>query len=228
MPLGMRGPLANARQAQYVLLRQRAYLQQIVHQTTHSLARFFLEVDANYKQFKTASRLRAAAAQRLEAQRAYYEEGRITIDRFLDAVSQYAQAVASGGPVQDHLQHLDRGSRGGEGDAAGVQQHRRGRRPVAAEGLRPGPRHPERHRSSRSRTTGRCTGSGSRARRIPTRSRTILRPTSSPATIRCCPPRSVRSARPTPLPPYRPAGEAPIISRTPVRPKKRTCNRPGS
>jgi len=94
MPLGMRSPLANTRSAQYVLLRQRAYLQQIVHQTTHSLARFFLEVDANYKQFKTASRLRAAAAQRLEAQRAYYEEGRITIDRFLDAVSQYAQAVA--------------------------------------------------------------------------------------------------------------------------------------
>ena len=94
MPLGMRSPLANTRNAQYILLRQRAYLTQIVHQTTHSLARFFLEVDANYKQFKTASRLRAAAAQRLEAQRAYYEEGRITIDRFLDAVSQYAQAVA--------------------------------------------------------------------------------------------------------------------------------------
>ena len=37
----------------------------------------------------------AAAAQRLDAQRAYYEEGRITIDRFLDAVSQYATAVAT-------------------------------------------------------------------------------------------------------------------------------------
>ncbi len=95
MPLGMRSPLANTRQAQYLLLRARAYLQQIVHQTTHSLARFFLEIDANYKQFKTASRLRAAAAQRLDAQRAYYEEGRITIDRFLDAVSQYATAVAT-------------------------------------------------------------------------------------------------------------------------------------
>ena len=95
MPLGMRYPLANSRQAQYILLRARAYLQQVVHQTTHSLARFFLEIDANYKQFKTASRLRAAAAQRLDAQRAYYEEGRITIDRFLDAVSQYATAVAT-------------------------------------------------------------------------------------------------------------------------------------
>jgi outer membrane protein TolC len=94
-PLGMRSPLANTRQAQYILLRARAYLQQVVHQTTHSLARFFLEIDANYKQFKTASRLRGAAAQRLDAQRAYYEEGRITIDRFLDAVSQYATAVAT-------------------------------------------------------------------------------------------------------------------------------------
>ena len=94
MPIGMRNPLATVRQSQYALLRERAFLQQIVHQTTHSLARFFLEVDANYKQFKTASRFRAAAAQRLEAQRAFYEEGRITIDRYLDAVSQYASAVA--------------------------------------------------------------------------------------------------------------------------------------
>jgi outer membrane protein TolC len=94
MPLGMRSPLANTKNAQYTLLKQRAYLQQIVHQTIHSLARFFIEVDANYKQFRTAARLRAAAADRLEAQRAFYEEGRITIDRYLDAVSQYASAVA--------------------------------------------------------------------------------------------------------------------------------------
>ena len=77
-----------------LLERQKAFLKQVIHQTTHSLARFFLEIDANYKQFKTASRLRAAAALRLESQRAYYDEGRITIDRFLDAVSQYATAIA--------------------------------------------------------------------------------------------------------------------------------------
>ncbi len=74
--------------------RQEAYLKQLIHQTTHSLARFFLEIDSNYKQFQTAQRNRAAASQRLDAQRAYYEEGRITIDRFLDAVSQYATVVA--------------------------------------------------------------------------------------------------------------------------------------
>ena len=92
--VGFPAPLYNTRRAQYQLLRQRADLRQIVHQSTHTLARFFLEVDANYKQFRTAQGLRTAAQQRLEAQRAFYEEGRITIDRLLDAVSQYANAIA--------------------------------------------------------------------------------------------------------------------------------------
>ncbi len=96
MPLTFlgRGPLANTRQAQYQLLRQRMVLQQITHETTHSLARFFLEVDANYKQYATARRLNLAAKQRLEAQRALYEEGRITPDRLLDAIGQQADAIA--------------------------------------------------------------------------------------------------------------------------------------
>ena len=70
-------------------------MQQTIRQQIHSLARFFLEIDANYKQLQTAKRLRVAAADRLDAQRAYYEEGRITIDRFLHAVSLYATAVGT-------------------------------------------------------------------------------------------------------------------------------------
>jgi phage terminase Nu1 subunit (DNA packaging protein) len=70
-------------------------LKDTVAQKTHSLNRFFVEVDATYKQFKTASRLRGAAAQRLDAQRAYYAEGRITVDRLLDAASQYFTAMAT-------------------------------------------------------------------------------------------------------------------------------------
>jgi outer membrane protein TolC len=93
MPIGYRGPLANVRQAQFVLMRQRAYLQQVVHQQAHYLNRFFLEVDANYKLFKTASRLKAAALERIEVQRALYETGKSTIDRYLDAVNRWAQAV---------------------------------------------------------------------------------------------------------------------------------------
>jgi len=74
--------------------RQQAFLRQIIQQTTHSLARFFLEVDANYKQFQTAQRLRAAAQQRLETQRAAFGNQEGTVDRMLDAVSQYATAIA--------------------------------------------------------------------------------------------------------------------------------------
>ncbi len=94
MPLGFRAQLANVKQQQIQLLRQRAFLQQVVHQTTHSLSRFFLEVDANYKQFKTAGRLREAAQERLEAQQAFYESGTITIDRYLDALNRWSRAVA--------------------------------------------------------------------------------------------------------------------------------------
>jgi RNA polymerase sigma factor (sigma-70 family) len=68
-------------------------LDHIVTQKTYSLARFVREVEGNHKQLVSTSRFRAAAAQRLEGQRAFYEEGRITIDRYLDAVSQYAAAV---------------------------------------------------------------------------------------------------------------------------------------
>ena len=70
-------------------------LQEVIKRRAHSLARFFLEIEANYKQLQSAKRLKAAAAQRGDVQRAYYEEGRIPVDRFLDAVSQYWTSVAT-------------------------------------------------------------------------------------------------------------------------------------
>ena len=158
MPLGMRAPLANTRQAQYILLRQRAYLQQIVHQTTHSLARFFLEVDANYKQFKTASRL---AGRRRPAARgpAGVLRGRPDHDRPLPRRRQpVRQRRRPGGPVQDHLQHLDRRAGGGQGDAA--RPTTTSPWPRARTRARPTSRPATsrtRTRSCRSRTTARCT-----------------------------------------------------------------------
>jgi outer membrane protein TolC len=94
VPLGYRGPMSDVRLAQYQLLQQRAFLQQIVHQTTHLLHQYFLEVDLNYKSFRTASRLKAAAKERLEAAKAFYEQGTVTIDRYLDALNRWADAVA--------------------------------------------------------------------------------------------------------------------------------------
>jgi hypothetical protein len=77
------------------IVEKKSSLKQLISEQAHSLARFFLEIDANYKQFQTAARLRAASAKRLDSQLAYYEEGRITIDRLLDSVSQYTAAVGT-------------------------------------------------------------------------------------------------------------------------------------
>ena len=215
--------------AQYILLRQRAYLQQIVHQTTHSLARFFLEVDANYKQFKTASRLRAAAAQRLEAQRAYYEEGRITIDRFLDAVSQYAQAVAQEAQYKTTYNISIVALEEAKGTLLAYNNI------AVAEGPHPRKAYiqardiQDAHRKLPIPPDGpmyrqRVTGPGS----IPTRSRPTRRPTCKPGDHPPLPaPVGPLGPPPTPLPPYRPAGEPPILSQTSGTALARQCPRPG-
>ncbi len=74
---------------------QQAELQQVIQQKTHTMARMLLEVDAGYQHYQTAKHLREATTERLAAQRSAYEEGRITVDRFLDAISQHATAVAT-------------------------------------------------------------------------------------------------------------------------------------
>jgi outer membrane protein TolC len=103
MPLGFRSALSNTRTAQLNLLQQRAFLQQMVHQSTHQLARYFLEVDANYKQYKAASRLVAAQRERLDTYQARYEEGMrdrsrsakaVDIRSYIDAINQWTNAVA--------------------------------------------------------------------------------------------------------------------------------------
>ena len=72
----------------------RAYHQEVIHQATQSLRRSFLDIDANYQQFTKKSRLRDIVARDLDAQHHSFEEGQITVDRFLDCVNKYATAVA--------------------------------------------------------------------------------------------------------------------------------------
>lgn len=93
-PLPRAAAIAAEKGTSHELRLELTTLESLVRWTTHELARRFLEVDASYKQFAKAGRLRRAATQRLEAQHAFYEEGRITIDRYLDAASQYASALA--------------------------------------------------------------------------------------------------------------------------------------
>jgi hypothetical protein len=85
----------NSPHGQARLEQLKASCEQASRVAAEVLARGFPKIDASYQLAKTASRLRNAAAQRLDAQRQYYNEGRITIDRFLDAVSQHSTAIAT-------------------------------------------------------------------------------------------------------------------------------------
>ena len=232
MPLGMRSPLANTRQAQYILLRARAYLQQVVHQTTHSLARFFLEIDANYKQFKTASRLRAAAAQRLDAQRAYYEEGRITIDRFLDAVSQYATAVATEAQYKTTYNISIVALEEAKGTLLAYDNI------AVAEGPHPRKAYIQARDIQGAHRQFHISPDGPMVPEKPvgpanpdTSRRPIRRPTPTSRNCRPCPPRSARSARPRPRcrPTCRPRPSRSSRRTRPARatePRRRTPRRP--
>jgi hypothetical protein len=95
-PMGTgRSPLANTRQAQYILLYTRARQRHVFKQTADSLSRHFVEVDETFHQFTVARRLQAAAVHRLAVQRVSYDEGRITLDRWLDAIDKNGQAMAA-------------------------------------------------------------------------------------------------------------------------------------
>ena len=74
--------------------RRQADLREFVQQPTQVLARFKVEVGAGFQQYETARKLKIATTKRLQAQQAFYDEGRITVDRLLDAVSQDANATA--------------------------------------------------------------------------------------------------------------------------------------
>jgi hypothetical protein len=52
-------------------------------------------VQANHEQFTMTRKFRAAATERLDVDRGYYDEGLITSDRFLGAIRQYIAAVAA-------------------------------------------------------------------------------------------------------------------------------------
>ena len=96
--MGLPSDVADAFEAQRgraTVDRQRESLKQVIHQTTHSLARFFLEIDANHKQFQVARKLREQGQIRLDRARASFEEGKAdtSVDRLLDAIVQYADAV---------------------------------------------------------------------------------------------------------------------------------------
>lgn len=66
----------------------------LIHRKTHDLARYFLEVGANFKQFQTATKLQAEALTNLEALRSDYDRRGIDVGVYLEAVDRWTRAVS--------------------------------------------------------------------------------------------------------------------------------------
>jgi RNA polymerase sigma factor (sigma-70 family) len=67
---------------------------QAIRQAVHSLARFYLEIDANYKQYRSATERRVDTAHNLTVYRDSYEQGQASVVRYLDVIGQWARAAA--------------------------------------------------------------------------------------------------------------------------------------
>jgi hypothetical protein len=92
MPLGFRREMAGVRNAQLMLTRERAKLQEAELELSHQLAFGIRDLEANYVLSQTNFSHRAAAQREVDAVTAAYETDTVTIDRVLEAQQRLAQA----------------------------------------------------------------------------------------------------------------------------------------
>ena len=96
VPLYLRAERAGVRQAELVIARDRANLQQGVHNARHALALTFRNLEQTYQQYEAFVEAREAARLNLNAQLAEYRSGReegILIN-LLSAISDFGNAVS--------------------------------------------------------------------------------------------------------------------------------------
>lgn len=94
MPIGFRRELANVRNAQLQLARDRAVLQDQELELSHQLADAIRQLDQAYTLTHWNFNRRVAAERQVEAVRAAYEVAQVTLDVLLNAQRQLADAEA--------------------------------------------------------------------------------------------------------------------------------------
>jgi hypothetical protein len=95
MPLGFRRELAGVRNAQLMLTKERAKLQEAELELSHQLAFAIRDLEANYVLSQTNFSHRVAAQREVDAVTAAYETDTVTIDRVLEAQQRLAQAESN-------------------------------------------------------------------------------------------------------------------------------------
>ena len=92
LPIGFRREMAGVRNAQLILARERAKLQEGELELSHQMAYAIRDLEANQVLSQTEFNRRIAAQREVEAVTAAYETDTVTIDRVLDAQRKLAQA----------------------------------------------------------------------------------------------------------------------------------------
>jgi len=92
VPIGFRLAMAGVRNAELVLAQSRALLQDQELELVHVLTNSIRDLDRNYQVSQTTFNRRVAAAKQVEAVKAGYEAGTVTLDMLLDAQRRLADA----------------------------------------------------------------------------------------------------------------------------------------
>lgn len=92
VPIGFRLAMAGVRNAELVLAQSRALLQDQELELVHVLTNSIRDLDRNYQVSQTTFNRRVAAAKQVEAVKAGYDAGTVTLDMLLDAQRRLADA----------------------------------------------------------------------------------------------------------------------------------------
>lgn len=95
VPLGLREGRARVRQQALVIARDRANLEQGLHQMAHDLAISMRNLDSAYDQYEAFKETRAAALENLKAQIAEYNTDRFIFLNVLQALTAWGDSVRS-------------------------------------------------------------------------------------------------------------------------------------
>jgi len=94
VPLGLRQSRAQLRQQELIIMRDRANLQQGLHNATHVLAANYRNLAQFYEQYLAFKDSRAAALENLDVQFARYHSGLTSMINVLEAITTWGNAVS--------------------------------------------------------------------------------------------------------------------------------------
>jgi hypothetical protein len=95
VPLGLRQARAQVRQEKLLIERDRANLDQALHNALHELASSLRELESAYAQYKAYQETRKAAETNMDVQKENFDKGRSIYLNYLQALNDWGTAVSA-------------------------------------------------------------------------------------------------------------------------------------